>query len=424
MRTTTLLACAMAVVVAGTIAWVAAGARDAAPPRRGDDSVVESARLPADVARLTEEVAELRSDVARQATELARLREAVASAPKTAPSSQPPSANVSTDQPSIGTNTGQAKAALARLKSVTDGRRFVAIEDARTDLIRMGDDAVPEVLALLDSGFEQDLGGRFETRGHHVDAYPGVRMVLLDVLRQIGTSASKKAFAEALGRSERIDDLWALKLYWGEKDPAFVDAVAEVAPRLVRLVAKVGLSTAVGDRPDSAVQNLLLWLYTHPTPGLAGPLEEIVLAGRPAGTCNERVFELAFNLLVRLAPEKAAEDALALQARAPDKRELLELTGKLYCTNAIRARYFATLFARGDFAPPVRIELYQRMPADLWSQQDWNGEAMSREAQVDDARPYVDFLDRRIQAETDSNAKRVLETALGRLRAQVAANPK
>jgi hypothetical protein len=450
MRTTTLGWSAAGIVAGGAVAWLAAtAAHDRTPAPTFDDPAPELARLRADIDRQADELARLRADLDRLAADGARLRAAQESAPKPAPATEParPSdaaveqlrADVSeiaervarverttapTPEPAAAPSPGDAdarrrKQALERLRSVTDGRRFVAVEDARTDLVRMGDDAVPDVLALLDSGLEQDWGGRFETRGLHVDGYPGLRMVLLDVLRQIGTPASKKAFVDAIGRSEHVRDLWALKLYWGTTDPALADGVAAVAPRLLRLVAKAGLPAAVGDQPDSPVHNLLWWLYLHPAADLAGPLEEIVVQGRPSGTWNEQTFESTFSLLARLAPEKAAEDALALQERNPAKREVVELSGKLFCPNTLRARYFTTLFARGTFTPQVRLELYEKMYGDLWRDKD-----MDHAAQVADARPYIDFLERRIEAETDANAKRVLEESLSRLRSQCAASEK
>ena len=425
MRSTALAWGAVAAVTAGVVVWLAAsGARGVAHPQGADDRSQELSQLRADVDRHEGELARLRSDLDRRARLETPPRVARETAPAPAPAPGPARSSDADATPPGGAADRSSKQALDRLKSVTDGRRFVAVEDARTDLVRMGDEAVPDVLALLDSGFEQDWGGRFETRGFHVDGYPGARMVLLDVLRQIGTPTSKKAFAEALGRSEHVGDLWALKLYWGATDPVIVDAIAQVAPRLLGLVAKTGLPTAVGDRPDSPVDNLLLWLFMHPTPGLAGPLEEIVLAGRPAGSWNERAFESAFSLLVLDAPEKAAEDVLALHGREPDKRDLFELSGKLSCANALRARYFATLFARGEFTTQVRLELYQRMPAGLWADPWMGRNAPDRAAQLADARPYVDFLERRLEAETDPNAKRVLEGALSRMRAQIAASPK
>ena len=425
MRSTALAWGVVAAVTAGAVVWLAtSGARGVATSQGADDRSQELSRLRADVDRHEAELARLRSDLDRRAAGEARPRGAAepASEPAPAPARERPSDADAT--PPGGAADRSSSHALERLKSVTDARRFVAVEDARTDLVRMGDDAVPDVLALLDSGFEQDWGGRFETRGFHVDGYPGLRMLLLDVLRQIGTPASKKAFADALGRSDRVRDLWALKLYWGTTDPVLVDGVAEVAPRLLGLVAKNGLPAAVGDSPDNPVGNLFLWLYMHPSPGLAGPLEEIVRQGRPEGTWNEQAFESAFSLLVRYAPEKAAEAALALHERDPNKRELFTLSGKLFCPNAIRARYFGTLFARGDFTPPMRIELYQKLPVGLWSQKDWDGKAMSREAQVADAQPYVEFLERRHEAETDPKARPALEDTLTRMRTQIAASPR
>jgi hypothetical protein len=398
--------------VAGVIWWVASnGGRDAAPAPEFVDPAPELARLRAEVDRQAKELALLRADLDRRIVGRDESRGVGEPAPMEAAAPQ--------EQPSRTPDARRGARALEQLKAVTDGRRFVAVEDARTELVRIGDDAVPEVLALLDSGLETDWGGRFETRGFHVDSYPGLRMVLLDVLRQIGTPASKKAFVDALGRTEHVRDLWALKLYWGTTDPALIDGVSAVAPKLLRLVAKAGLPAAEADHPDSAVDNLLMWLYMHPADGIAGPLEEIVLQGRPEGTWSERAFESTFTLLARLAPEKAAEDALALQERDPAKRELVELSKRVWCPNAIRARFFATLFARGNFTPQVRVTLYEPMPIGLWTEKGWD-----HAAQVADALPYVDFLERRLEAETDVGAKRVLEESLSRLRGQIAADPK
>jgi len=450
MRPGTLGWSAAGLFVVGAIWWVTANAgNDPAPGPAFDDPGPELARLRTDVSRQADDLARLRADLDRLAGECARLRAASEAAPRPAAAPEPVRASdPAVDQlradvsaiservarferrttqppaPGAAPSPGDADArrrrqALDRLKAVTDGRRFVAVEDTRTELVRMGDDAVPDVLALLDSGFEQDWDGRFETRGLHVDGYPGLRMVLLDVLRQIGTPASKKAFVDALGRSDHVRDLWALKLYWGTTDPVLVDGVAAIAPKLLQLVAKSGLPAAVKDHPDSPVHNLLYWLSMHPAPDLAGPLEEIVLLGRPAGTWNEQTFESLFSLLARVAPEKAAEDALALDERSPGERELLKLSGKLFCPNAIRARYYATVFARGTFTPPVRLELYQQLPGDLYREKEWD-----HDAQVADARPYVDFLERRLEAETDANAKRVLEESLSRLRSQRAPSEK
>lgn len=436
---------AVSAVIVGVIAWYATSRGHEAPT----PSIVDNVRP---------DVERLRADFARQADELARVRSSVdaalervrrevqsapsrdpAAAPEPRPEADPPprvraeldalSERVSNlerrsnrrEEPTVppANDEGRVRLLLDELKAVTDGRRFVAVEDTRTDLIRLGDAAVPDVLALLDSGFEQDWGGRFETRGLHVDGYPGVRMVLLDVLRQIGTPASKKAFVEALARSGDARDLWALKLYWGTKDTALVDAVAEVAPQLLRLVAKTGLAAAVRDAPDSPVHNLLYWLYMHPTPeNLAGPLEEIVLGGRPKGRWNEGAFESMFNLLVRVAPEKAAEHAISLQARDPAKRELVALSGKLHASNTVRARYFTAVFASG-VEPDVRLAIYEEMRPGLW-RDDWSREAGDPAAQVVDARAFLDLLERRLDSETDPKLRKPLERAIAQLRAQMA----
>ena len=438
---------AVGAVGAGIVAWWATthgrwaaevppvgDVRSTAPAERIGDvertSAAELARLrtaleeqSSRLARLEASLGDLRSALAQCSSETERLRavsnnhsERIARVEESAGPARERAA--AQDAVPAAVAERKRKEALDKLTSITDGHRLVAIQDALADLVRLGDAVVPDVVAALDSGMEQRYSGSFSVQGDRVGNYAGLRLVLFDVLRQIGTPASKKGFVEALGRSQNLADLHALTMYWGTSDPVLVDGVAAIAPDLLRRVAKVGLEKAVGDEANSATANLLWWLWSHPTPEITGALDDIVRQGLPAARhANAReVFESAFRLLVRLAPEQAAASVRVLQEADPGKRLVVELSKNLYCPLTQQARYLTYLFTHEEYPPTIRRELYGNFAKGLWeSPRTWGG-SKDTEDPVADAAPYLAFLEQRLSRETDELAAKVLRLQLTRLR--------
>jgi len=343
------------------------------------------------------DVARLRAALDAQAARIARLED------RASPAGAPA-------EPSPVQAAERAAKALEQLESITDGSRTIAIADAVAALVRAGDDAVPGVAALLGSGRERDYGGRFAIQGNAVTSYPGLRMALFDVLRQIGTPSARQVIAEAVAKSDRLADFRAVSLFWTPgtevKDPALAAAFSSLASTLAGKVASEGLE-ATADTPSSPVSSVLYWLQSHPSADDSSAVEKIVLRGRPKSVSGGRAFEAAFRTLVQLAPERAVQ---AMQTLRLEPWEVVELASRLNgVSRANQVRCWETVLAQPGIDAGLRARLYERMPHPDSNVKD----AAQRAA---DMQPIVAFLEARIAVETDGGAKSGAAAALERLR--------
>jgi hypothetical protein len=322
-------------------------------------------------------------------------------------------ARLEADVSSAADPSAHARKVLEDLKAITDGNRTMAVQDALTELVRVGDPAVPDIVALLESGLEREYGGRFAVEGNAVASYPGLRMVLLDALRQIGTKTATDGMAQALSRSEHIADFRVVLLCRRPDadvtDPSLVAALSSTASRMLRKIAAEGIDLSA-DAPDNAASSVLWWIMTHPSQADVPAVEELVLHGRPKSAWGYHVFEVAYGTLAQLAPEKAVQATQTLHFSAG---ETLNLSGYLPgLTPAGQVRYYEALLTRPDFEAHLRSELYSRL--QYFS--DTGKDPARRAAEV---QPIVRFLEARAAAETDASARSAAEQALAQLRAAI-----
>jgi len=366
------------------------------------------------------EVAALRATLAEQSATIARL--------EAAPSADLSRLRAAVDEqsariarleakpasPGGADGAARAKKTLDELTAITDGGRTIAVQEALAALVRAGDPAVPEIVAVLESGLEREYGGRFAIEGNAVACYPGLRLVLMDALRQIGTASARDGLVRALEKSDRLADFEVVSLYWrygvDSTDPALVAAFSALASRLLRQVAAAGLE-ATADTPNSAVSTLLYWLMEHPSEADAPTLEQLVLRGRPKGNWAPREFESVFRVFVQLAPEKAAQATQTLHLNAWETVDLSGYLRGVARTNQVR--YYEVLFGQPGIDARIRGDLYSHMP-------NLDERIKDPAQRAADAQPIVRFLESRVSAETDAGAKTSAEQALARLREAIA----
>jgi len=327
-------------------------------------------------------------------------------------STLPPSA-VSAATNDSADAVARVKRALDKLKEV-ERSQPIALRDALAELVRVGDAAVPEITALLDSGFDRSLGGEIEMRGKEVASYPTLRLVLFDALRQIGTPSARQGSAVALGRSDRMSDLEAIWMYWSggrdTPDPVVADGVSRLASSMVRKVASTGLDGLDLEGDARPVQLLVAWLRAHGRAEDASAIEDLLRHGPPKDAMALDSYLRVFSALIRVAPDRAADVASTIVAGGPRGRsQLVAIMESSYDVPASsQSRYLEALFAQGDVDSKLRAELYSRIPGP---------NPADHKAQFD---PLIQFLDTRALRETDAAAKSGAERALQRLRDDLA----
>jgi RNA polymerase sigma-70 factor (ECF subfamily) len=408
-------AVAAVLLAGGGVAWTAS--------RRADDT-----------ARLAEAETAAR-DARREATalaaEVARLRDAVgvavpdrAGPASTSDSSRPRTlrsavedhttrlAAIEASLPAGGAagTVERGRKALADLQANRDGTRVAAIREEIQELVRIGDPIVPEVAAILDSGLDTRYRDDRPLM-QHLHGYIGVRMILNQALREIGTPAARTALFESARKSGRPSDFRDL-IYDSESttDPALVEGISALVPDALRSLAKHPIVGWDGDSIDLC-WSISQWLDKHPSPAVAAPLEEAV---RNAPTDAENPvngYDALFRQLVDLAPEKAADVMLGLR-RANAKQGLLYSFGNAISSAPLTslARYYGVLLAQADLDPNQRADIYRQMPERACPK------IKDAAKCIEDAQPFAGFLEQRLGAETDERMKRLLSDKLTALR--------
>jgi hypothetical protein len=349
---------------------------------------------------LSAEVAELRAEVASLRRELAVPHRGGAAAPAA------PSGHEAAPARSQGDRT------LAGLVAITQGERQLAVKDAVAELARRGDAVVPEIVALLKSGRDQDYGGGFSFGGNmFTGGYPRLRTVLIDALRQIGSPAAKAGLLEALAGSEDALDYRDLLLMYGRsRDEQMVNGISAMIPGVLQLMkAGGGEDAALLDRYVTG------WIGRHNPEGTEDLLEDLVLESLRVGKSDGG----AFAVLLDSSPERAFRLAEQMRSKDDDGQSFRRVAGAMRGSHgdvslASIAKYCELVFAKLDPGVSERAIFYSSLPYRL------DRSIKSASARAADGRVLLEFLQRRQREETSESARVRLKYALDRLEKKIA----
>jgi hypothetical protein len=398
-----LLLAGVALVLAGAIAgWLVSS---------GTSNVRDADHLAADVARL-------RSVVESQADRIARLEAARADPRGTSRGRRSPG---TPGPPGVPKRPGvepappgtveRGREVLAELKELSDGSRVVAIREALRQLVLIGDAAVPDIVALLDSGYDRNyVDGKM--RLQHIEGYAGLRMVLFDALKEIGTPVAKTALLAAVKRSGRIRDYRDLLVpHYSTADPALVAGISALVPDMLRKLGEVGIRS-----DDSEVQDLAghlpYWIRKRGVTGVLDPVQKLLLGMPSRAKVDVSGYANFLGILVQLAPERAAEVVLRLRETHTKRTVTVLLSSSRghAAPRALLVRYYGKLLSRSDLEPHERQRLYSNMP--------WGGlKSIEDPAErAEDLRTLVAFLEERLEVEVEENVKSTIRSRLDRFR--------
>lgn len=309
------------------------------------------------------------------------------------------------DAPGVAAAPRSKEEALATVLAIEQGGRQLAIKDSFLELVALGNDVVPEIVALLKSGRDQDWGGAFSLSGNVVGGYPRLRTLLIDVLRQIGTPEAHQGLLDGLRGSEDATDYRDLfMLFRTTTDATMVNGMNAMLAAAVRELK--------GEDPKKAFMvayGVADWIQRHEFEGRTDLVEEMARIGFEPG----RMDRTSFALLVSLSPERASdltrevrekrgEDGVYAVASALGMAEDLP--------RARLARYVDILFASG-LSENERLAFYARLPSTPCES------IQPASARVADAQALLDFLRRRLAEETTEIARQRLAHAIERLEA-------
>jgi hypothetical protein len=311
--------------------------------------------------------------------------------------------------PLQGTRAARKDEILAGLLAITQRERQLAVREAFQKLSRCGDAVVPDIVALLKSGRDQDWGGGFSFGGNmFTGGYPRLRTVLIDVLRQIGTPAAKEGLLDALGGSEDLLDYRdLLLLYSGTTDEQMVRGISAMIPEMLESVRGGGEGA---DQVDRYVSD---WITRHNPEGADDLLEQLALRalreGKPAGS--------ALAALIDSSPERAF---LLVSRRAEDKQQAIRQAatslrmGRAGVSLSAAARFCELVWSKMDPDRTTRTWFYVSLPTRL------DRSIASAAERAADGRVLLEFLERQQRTETDEGLRRMLEKTIDRLKGEIA----
>jgi hypothetical protein len=295
------------------------------------------------------------------------------------------------------------KEAIDALLAITQGERQVAIEDSFHELVAMGDDVVPEIVALLRSGRDQDWGGGFSYSGNMVRGYPRLRTLLIDVLRQIGTPTALNGLLDGLRGTQDPTDFRDLFLFFRTTtDETMVRGISEMTPAALRV-----LKDADEKQAYMLLYGVTDWIQQHEFPNKLDLVEELARQGLD----SNRMDRGSFALLISLSPERAFALLQEVREKQGDQALRTAVGGlssaqNLPCAKTVR---FAEMCLASGIGENERFTLYASLP--------WRpcSAIKEPEARVADARLLLDFLKRRLGEETGDNVKVILTQRIGSL---------
>jgi hypothetical protein len=402
----------------GTVLLVVGVVLGWAVSREGNDA--------SDADALTTEVDNLRTRIEDQAVRICRLEEALRdrAAPEIGAGSTGTSSTTLTGRGSAGPtdplapsrlSVEEGRRILTDLEANTDGTRVVAIRDALQRFVAIGDPIVPDIVNLLKSGIDTRYVDR-KLMLQHVEGYVGLRMVLIDALREIGTPAARQGLLDAVATSRDVRDFRDLLVhYYSSTDQAFVDAVVAMIPDMLRRLAEVGVAADDYEAQELAIY-VAFWIRKHELTDALKHVVEVLLRMPSDNDRAHMAYDRLFSVLVEYRPERAAEVALALEEKHPGRGLLLwcsRQTDPYQTPRAHLVRYFGVLLSRRDLATNVRGGLYATLPDKaLHGIED-------PEERSADAQALVTLLESRLADETDENLEYMLRRKIESLRASI-----
>jgi hypothetical protein len=295
------------------------------------------------------------------------------------------------------------EAALEALLGITQGERQIAIEDSLEELTALGNEVVPDIVALLKSGRDQDYGGSFSYGGNKVSGYPRLRTVMIDVLRQIGTAEAQEGILDVLHASEDpLDYRDVFLLYATTTDERMERGMSAMVPDALRM--------AKGQERGLTMHCVTEWVSRHDLKDTADLLEEMARENLASGAYDRETFAT----LVGLAPERAFDLTRELRERGGEGALSRAFSSAVRSKAPLAqvARYYELVLSL-DLSESSRISLYSSIPTSPCRI------IQSNEARTADAMVLLDFLTKRLRDETGPKAKLVLEHYLATLQGSV-----
>lgn len=295
------------------------------------------------------------------------------------------------------------EAALQDLLAITQGERQLAIEDLLKELSALGNDAVPEIVAILRSGRDQDYGGGFSFGGGKMQGYPRLRTVLIDILRQVGTPEAQEGLISALRGTKDVQDYRdLLLLYSGTTDEIMVKGISAMIPDLLRNEhARSDGNALVMDRAAG-------WIRRHELRHTTDLVEEIAREN----LSSRRIDHGTFATLIEFSPERAFALTREQHEKEGDRAFLGVLSslgfGRRDISLAQVARYNELLLTLEPKAS-ARLTIYRMMPSRLCERIE------PKDARIADGKVLLEFLSKRLREETDEMPKRVLADQIAQL---------
>jgi hypothetical protein len=342
--------------------------------------------------------------VAPAATDMARDPAAAAAAP--ALEERVRRIEVRLGAPGVAAPPRPKGEALQALLAITQGERQIAIEDSLEELSTLGNDVVPDIVARLKSGRDQDWGGGFSFGGNKMQGYPRLRTLMIDVLRQIGTPEAQEGLLDVLrGSEDPLDYRDVLLLYGTTTDERMVRGISALVPDAMRL--------AKGQERGLTMDYVNQWISRH---GLKETTDSLVEIARESFTSGAAWDGGTFGTLIALAPERAFDLTRELREKNGDSAVLRAVTSvsnaRSQAPLAQVARYYELVLSL-EPTESTRIALYAWLP----SRPCRNIEA--KDARVADAKVLVDFLAKRLRDETSPKAKEFLAQRIALLEKEI-----
>ena len=299
---------------------------------------------------------------------------------------------------------------LERLKRISPDDGQFALRAALAELIKLGDKAVPDIVALLKTGFERSYGGGYSIRGGRITDYASLRMAFIDVLRQINTPTARRGILGMLAASSSVTDFRdVLLVFQGTKDGELVKGISSLVPDCLRRLKDSGLNL------KKSKQLMLLrsfgeWICKH---GVAESVPALVELAE--GIPSERRPDPGiFSALVELAPDRAYAIAQKrLDMGDADKsfgNLLLSLRMNRHLSLSKATDFFERLLWRTDLTPGMQRRIYSSIPSRLCTRIE------NKALRAVDGKRMLDFLNGRLNIETDKANRKLIERKINSLK--------
>lgn len=306
----------------------------------------------------------------------------------------------------------QGARVLNQLKAIKHGERQASMAAVIRDLVSLGDQVVPDLVSLLEEGLDTDWGGRVSVEGHAVKSYGRRRTLIIDALRQIGTQTAQGGLVAALRQSDDLRDYRdLLLLYRSTTDVQMREQIAELIPRILELVDKVGIGPA--EEKAALIATLLVdWIREGQMRELSDAVARLVRTS----LLEEYKATNLLGLLVEFDPRAAFVLVQQLWGKGLQDaagNRLLGFTVRGEVPLAQVAHYMELLFSDLNLAERQRTGLYLSLrPRPCQRIED----PVKR---AEDASVLMEFLKGRLEVEERECTRRLVEQAIDGLREEI-----